>query len=125
MSAIDDAPLAIPALAQAVASRLEEISRDMSATDQYVGSLDDEYQERMERGEKVTKWADAAINDPETVSDILFDHGREFGYDVARLMRNVSALRMGERIAYQAVCEALTSIEGRLHAIAVKMAPED
>ena len=118
-------PVAIPALAQAVASRLEEITRDMSATDQYVGSLDDEYQERLERGEQVTAWADAAINDPETVSDILFDHGSEFGYDVARLMRNLPALRMGERIAYQAVCEALTNIEGRLHSIAVKMAPED
>lgn len=94
-------------------------------TDQYVADLDADYQERMEAADRAQKWADRAINDVGDVRDILFDHGGEFAYDVARLMRNLPALRQGERIAYQAVCEALTAIEGKLHAIAVKMAPED
>lgn len=93
--------------------------------DQYVADLDAEYQQRQEAADRAHAWADAAINDPVEVSDILFDHGSDFACEVARLMCNVSALRMGERIAYQAVCEALTAIEGKLHAIAVKMAPED
>lgn len=93
--------------------------------DQYVADLDAEYQERQEAADRAHAWANRAICDTGDVRDILADHNDEFAYDLARLMRNVSALRRGEAIAYQAVCEALTAIEGKLHAIAVKMAPED
>lgn len=93
--------------------------------DQYVADLDAEYQQRQEAAERAHAWADRAITDPADVAEILADYGSLFGYDIARLMRNLPALRMGEAIAQQAVCEALTNIEGKLHAIAVKMAPED
>lgn len=97
----------------------------IAPTDQYVADLDADYQERMEAADRAHTWANRAIHDAGDVCDILFDHGSEFACDVVRLMRNLPALRMGERIAYQATCEALTAIEGKLHAIAVKMAPED
>lgn len=94
-------------------------------TFQYITTLDDQYAEEWEAAKRIQEWADRAINDPRDVSDILFDHGSDFACDVARLMRNLPALRQGEKIAYQAVCEALTAIEGKLHAIAVKICPED
>ena len=94
-------------------------------TDQYISDLDAEYQERQEAADRAHAWADRAITDPADVADILFDHGREFGYDLSRVMRNLSALRKGEQIAFQATCEALMTIEGKLHAIAVRIAPEE